>query len=352
MRPVGPDFFIVGAPKCGTTALHTYLSVHPEIYMASEELHFFGSDLEEFWNRPDGAGRAAMTASSSVGRPEPAEYFGAFAGTDWAACRGERSNWYLWSRRAAAEIHEYNPRAKIIAMLRNPVDFLASLHSQYLRDQIEDIESFEEALAAEADRRAGKRIPPHNSRTYPWRLFYIEVARFHEQLTRYFAVFDPEQIYVILYDDFAVDTLGSYQGVLAFLGVEPTFAPPELPVINPNKRNRSRNLQRLVWQMEDPRSRLRRIGTRVIPYHGARSALLRSVPSAMRRFNSVEVPRPPVNSGVRMRIIQDLRDEVLKLEDLLERDLTHWLGEVEAHKRDPVSHTSGRWHRHPGEAST
>ncbi len=290
MRALGPDLFIVGAPKCGTTALHSYLSEHPQIFIPHKEQHFFGSDLDEIWNRP----------VRLVGRPGRAKYFGEFAATGWASCRGERSVFYLWSRRAAEEIHEYNAGAKIVAMLRNPADMLASWHSQLLNTGIENIAVFEEALAAETDRRAGRRVPPHNSRRFPWRLLYRDMARFHQQLSRYFAMFEREQIHVILYDDFARDTSATYENVLRFLGVDPTFAPANLTVVNANTRIRSRNLQRLVWQMRDPSSRLRQAGTRIIPSHRVRSALLRTVPSAVRRFNSIEVPRPPLDSRVRV----------------------------------------------------
>jgi hypothetical protein len=295
--------------------------------MARKELHFFGSDLEEVSNFPPGIAR----------RPTPAEYFGRFAETEWASCRGDASVWYLWSRHAAAEIHEYNPRAKIIAMVRNPADMLASLHSQLVHDGIEDIDSFEDALAAEPDRRAGRRVPPYNTPTFPWRLLYRDVARFREQLERYLALFGCDRVHVILYDDFAEDTPETYREALLFLDVEPTFA-PDFHVVNANKRIRSRTLQRTIWAIQDPSSRLRRIGMRVIPVHAVRSALLRRH-VALWRLNSVAVRRPPISSAVRMRLARDLADEVHKLEELLDRDLSHWLGEVAGSRTPPsLSH--------------
>src|SRR5664280_2899277 len=213
---LGPDFFIVGAPKCGTTSLNTYLAEHPSVFMAKKEQHFFGSDLAPSWPQP--------TAE---------RYFDSFAGTEWAMRRGEASGWYLWSRRAAEEICAYSSSAQIIAMLRNPVDMLPSLHSQYLHDEIDDLKDFAEALAAEDDRRCGRRIPPLNG-SYPWRLFYKDVIRFHEQLERYYTVFGRDQVHVILFDDLVGDPATTYRRALEFLGVDPAFV-PTFRVMNPNK---------------------------------------------------------------------------------------------------------------------
>jgi hypothetical protein len=115
-----PNFFIVGAPKSGTTALHTYLGMHPEVFMGPKEAHFFAPDV----------------------RIEPLDsdkYFEGFVGAEGKACIGEASVFYLYPEKAAAAIHEFNPNAKIIVMLRNPVDLLYSLHSQFQFDQLEDI---------------------------------------------------------------------------------------------------------------------------------------------------------------------------------------------------------------------
>jgi hypothetical protein len=88
-----PDFFIVGAPKCGTTAMQDYLSQHPEIYMSkARELHFFGSDLR-----------------FSYERPGEVEYLSYFESATNEKRVGEASVWYLYSKQAAGEIKELNP---------------------------------------------------------------------------------------------------------------------------------------------------------------------------------------------------------------------------------------------------
>src|SRR5690349_13337870 len=133
-----PDFFLVGAPKCGTSLMDTYLARHPDVFMCSKEPHYFGADLA--FNNP----------------PRSLEnYLSLFEGSDAAKRVGDSSVWYLWSRTAAAEIKEFAPEASILVMLRNPVSMMHSLHSHLLYTADENIASFEQALAAEPDRREG-----------------------------------------------------------------------------------------------------------------------------------------------------------------------------------------------------
>jgi hypothetical protein len=116
-----PDFFIVGAPKSGTTAMYFYLKQHPEIFMPErKELHFFGSDF---------------FAPHFV--RDLKEYLKFFEGADNKKRIGEASVWYLYSKRAAFEIKEFNPDADIIIMLRNPVDMMYSLRETLRKKGIE-----------------------------------------------------------------------------------------------------------------------------------------------------------------------------------------------------------------------
>lgn len=304
-RALGPDFFIVGAPKCGTTSLNAYLGAHPAIFMAKKEQHFFGTDLAEVWSQPS-----------------PEEYFGSFAGSEWATRRGEASGWYLRSHLAAKEIRAYNPQARIIAILRNPVDMLASYHSQCLWRGWESIEDFGEAIAAEDDRRGGYRIPSMN-RGNPWRLLYRDAVRFHEQIERYFAAFGRDQVCVLLLDDLVQRPAETYKSLLRFLSVESTFT-PAFPVMNPNKYSRSQAVRRAVDVLWDPSPRMRRIGRRLIPAHAARHALFTHVVSPARRMNTSVMPRPPVDPQLRLRLAAEFAPDIDSLGALLGRDLTHW----------------------------
>src|SRR5215472_18741131 len=107
-----PDFFIVGAPRCGTTAMGQFLSAHPDIFMARKEMHFFGRDLR--------FGRRFYRRNLDA-------YLSEFTGAESRKRAGEASVWYLSSRTAAAEIKEFNPDSRIIIMLREPVEMMFSL---------------------------------------------------------------------------------------------------------------------------------------------------------------------------------------------------------------------------------
>ena len=139
-----PNFFIVGAPKCGTTALYAYLAQHPDVFMSDpKEPHYFGSDLDFRYRR----------------RPSDQQYRSYFAGAGDRRRIGEGSVWYLYSECAADEIGQAVPDARIIVMLRDPVEMIPSLHSQFVYNGHEDL-ALADALAAEEDRAQGRRIPP------------------------------------------------------------------------------------------------------------------------------------------------------------------------------------------------
>ena len=165
-----------------------YLAAHPDIYMAKKEMHAFGSDLRfgpQFYRRDQEA------------------YLAEFAARNGERHAGEASVWYLFSTQAAAEIHAFNPEARIIIMLREPAEMLYSLYYQFRFDGNEHLPTFEEALAAEDERRAGRRI---TRQTYLAQgLVYRDTARYTEQVRRYFDVFGRERVHVIIYDDLAAD---------------------------------------------------------------------------------------------------------------------------------------------------
>lgn len=293
-----PSFFIVGAPKCGTTSLNDYLRQHPELFIPErKELHYFGSDLR-------------FTKSQ---RPTREEYLAHFASAQPGQIAGEASVWYLFSQLAAKEIHDFCPDAKIIIMLRNPADMLYSLHSQYLFESNEDIGDFAAALAAEEDRSQGRRLPPGSN--YREGLLYRRVARFTEQVRRYLDVFPREQIHIIDFDDFSRDTPRVFAETLQFLRVDPTFR-CEFEVRNPNKQVHSKSLHSFL---NNPGKFAILLG-RLIP-----QSLRRGLVSRLKKANSPEAPRPPLNVELRAELNQEFASEVAALGELVGRDFSGWL---------------------------
>ncbi|MEO8860767.1 MAG: sulfotransferase, partial [Ginsengibacter sp.] len=210
-----PDFFIVGAPKSGTTALNIYLSQHPDVFMAQKELHRFGSDLK-------------MKVV-----PSEEEYLQSFQSAGEGMLIGEASVWYLFSKKAAAEIKRLSPAAKIIIMLRNPVEVLPSLHSQNLYNGNEDTKDFKKALELDVERKKGNFLP--KSVDFFALPSYFDSALYFEQVKRYLEIFGSSNVQIILYDDFIKNTPQIFLETLQFLGldIEPKI---KFSVINPNKK--------------------------------------------------------------------------------------------------------------------
>ncbi|MFI4977190.1 MAG: sulfotransferase family protein [Solirubrobacterales bacterium] len=301
-----PDFFIVGHPKCGTTALYEMLRRHPQIYMPVKEPWFFAPD------------RLPLTAA---GYPTTLEDYAAlFADSRPEDIVGEASPVYLMSRLAASAIAEVKPDARIIAILREPASFLRSLHLQSVQDHVETEKDLRKAIALESARRQGKEIPRHTAR--PQELLYSEHVRYVEQLQRYHAVFAPEQVLVLVYDDFRADNEATIRRVLRFLEVDDTV-PVELIEANPSVRVRSPRLHESVRSVYLGRgSAYRAIKAAVKALTPRR--LRHDVLGALRRRAFYGQPRPADEA-----LMRELRarfiDEVVGLSEYLGRDLvTLW----------------------------
>jgi hypothetical protein len=214
-----PDFFIVGHAKCGTTALYEMLKRHPQIYMpeykggAGKEPWFFAQDNPQPQLTRERSvaftGRRAVTLE---------QYLALFAQAEPGQLVGEASTSYLWSTSAPARIAEARPDARIIAILREPASFLRSLHLQLVRNHHESELDFGRALSLDDARREGRAIPEYSY--WPAALIYSDRVRYVEQLRRYHAAFAPEQVLVLIYDDFRSDNEGTLRRVFAFLGVD------------------------------------------------------------------------------------------------------------------------------------
>ena len=226
---------------------------------------------------------------------------------------GEASTWYLYSTSAAREIREFSPDAQVTVMLRNPVDVMYAQHNQLIFNAMEPITDFGEALAAEDDRRAGRRLPewPINVEN----LFYRHSVRFAEQLERYFEVFGRDRVHVMLHDDLVRDGAGVIGGYLEFLGVDASLAAPP-PTANENRRVRSPRLQRFIFmpRVLMPLAPL----LRRFPY-------VRALRTRLLNMNSEARPRAPMDSALRRRLLDEQAPEIEKLGRLIGRDLSPWL---------------------------
>lgn len=296
-----PNFFIVGAPKCGTTALYEYLRPHANIYMSAvKEPHFFADDL----------GRYPLIKT-------PQEYARLFepSTADHLAV-GEASVYYLRSLAAIPNIREFNPDAKLIAMFRNPADVVYSLHSQLLYWSEETVEDFEAAWRLQERRARGLDVPP--TCREPFLLQYREIGRFGTQTERLLAHFPRARVKLIVYEDFAASPRKLYEEVLEFLGV-PDDNRTEFPPVNENKRAEVTWLRDFMRKPPPPlRHAYRRLKRTVGPQR--MSTLTRK----LLELNTVKARRPPLSPGFRAELVDTFREEVARLALILDRDLSHW----------------------------
>jgi hypothetical protein len=210
------------------------LRAHPQIFMPNlKEPLFFSSDMRLRFPTPR-SGRIPQTLE---------QYLALFADAKPGQLLGEASSSYLWSRTAAGAIADAQPSARIVAVLREPASFLRSLHLQFLQIHVEAQGSLRKALALEPARREGRRVPRTSHR--PQLLLYSEHVRYVEQLRRYEARFPPEQMLVLIYDDFLADNEGTVRTILRFLGVDDT-ATVNVQEANPTVRVRSQRLHQLT----------------------------------------------------------------------------------------------------------
>jgi hypothetical protein len=309
-RPVTstPDFFIVGHPKCGTTALHQMLRTHPEIHMPLKEPRYFALELRSRFRR-FGPRKLPVTRE---------DYLALFAGARADQRVGEASPQYLRSETAARLIADFQPDARIIAILREPASFLHSFHLQAVHNHVETTTDFAKAIGLEDARRAGRRIPPFSQA--PRALLYSDHVRYVDQLRRYHDAFGAEQVLVLIYDDFRSDNAGTVKQVLRFLDVEDTLAIEPIRT-EPLAAVRSPLLYQLstatsVVRRKATRARKASEGTRARPRRRSRAASGK----ALWRRAVYKAPSPPPEDFMR-ELRRRFKPEVVALSDYLGRDL-------------------------------
>ena len=297
-----PNFFIVGAPKCGTTALYEYLRSHPSVFMPRhKEPHYFAKDLGAY---------------SLIRTPDA--YQRLFAGTTEQHLRvGEASVFYLFSSVAVPLIHDFEPTAKIIALFRNPVDLVQALHSQALYVGEEVVCDFETAWRLQPRRLQGTDLPPRCRD--PFLFQFASIGRLGSQAQRLLSIVPSEQVKLILLDDFAAAPQRVYDEVLRFLEL-PHDGRREFPRLNEGK---SARIEWLKDFLSKPPSGLRRGVRRLKQLVGEER--VRGLKGELVKVNTVKESRRSLSPEFRAELVETFREEVGLLSRLLNRDLSHWV---------------------------
>jgi hypothetical protein len=309
-----PDFFVVGHPKSGTTALYAMLGQHPQIFLGLKEPRFFAEELRvRDIPRPGGTPQTLSDYKSWFANARPGQLV------------GDISPDYLWSHRAAELIAEVQPQARIIAILREPASFLHSLHRQWVRHYVEVEGDFQRALELEQSRLHGQNMP--RDTYWPEALFYSDHVRYVEQLRRYEERFGRERMLVLVYDDYRRDNVATVRAVLRFLGVDEHVAIAERDS-NPSVHVQSPRIHNL----------LRRLLVADRPAFAATKTFVKALtPMRMRRgalhtlrkrvvYGETEPPEETFMLELRRRF----KSEVVALSEYLDRDLVKLWGYDEA----------------------
>jgi hypothetical protein len=306
-----PDFFIVGHGKSGTTALYEMLRRHPQIYLPDcKEPWFFAEELRDRAPpRPEGT---AQTLD---------EYLSLFDAATPEQRVGEATALYLWSHTAARRIADVQPDARIIAIFREPASFVNSLHLQFLQTYIETEGDLAKAIALEQPRSEGRDVPRYTY--WPQVLQYSEHVHYVDQLRRYRDLFPPEQVLVLIYDDFRSENEATVRRVLRFLAVDDTAAVEPVEA-NPTVQARSQRVAELVHAVS--------VGRGPVSL-AVKSAVKALTPTRLRREALAATKRrvvfgqpPAPDEELMLELRRRYRGEVVGLSEYLGRDLVRLWG--------------------------
>jgi hypothetical protein len=286
-----PNFFVIGAPKCGTTSLSRWLRGHPNIYMPFEkEPGFFNSD--------DRRAISALDQYEGLFRDAREEHIAV----------GEASVFYLSSSVAATNIIRYQPEARFIVMVRNPVEMAPAFHAEMVLSGQENVRDFYEAWNLQKARRHGHRLPIFcGTRRY---YLYEDLCSLGQQVQKLLAIVPASRVLVIVLDDVASDPRKEYLRVLNFLGV-PDDGRLSFPIYNTARVSRRPKLLRLLYLVVESK---RLLGISV--GFGLWSRV---------KAGQIEQKRPDVSAEVAEILNKSFANDVGLLSQLLNRDLQHWV---------------------------
>ncbi len=295
-----PTFILIGTNRGGTTAVARYLDEHPDVYVSPNKeptfFCFYGEPMEV-----TGPVRRCFARDVVTTLPD---YHSLFEGVTAERAYGEASTGYLANPAAAPRIRKLIPKVKLMAILRDPIERAFSNHLLFRMHGVERIASFRKAIQAELD-----GIPIGGNE----RRWYLSLGRYYSQLKLYYGLFPQEQIRIFLYDDLVEDPGNLMRQMYRYLEVDDGFEP------NVSRRYNVSSIPRseLLHRMFHGPGLLRRVLQKACS-NRLFGRLIRSVDRA-------NLHSPKLAHEDRAFLIDHFRDEILKLEDLIHRDLSAWL---------------------------
>jgi len=296
-----PNFLIIGAAKSGTTAIHSYINQHPDVFMpARKELRFF--------SYTETASKEVPAIYTHQGVTSLTEYQRYFKAAGERKVVGEASPMYLYTPGTAERIRQVIPRAKMLVILRNPIERAYSAYLHANRDWIEPASSFKEALALEQERiDSGWGMLWH----------YTQAGFYSDQLKRYYDNFDSDQIKVVLYDDLISNMSELLADIFEFLDVDPTFKPDTTSRLNVSGFPISKNYHKFLYQLMNNE------------YLGKEENLNEHLSpiskNTLHTLRSINLGKKTIPDDIRKELIPVFTEDIKKLEGLIHRDLSFWV---------------------------
>ena len=319
-----PNFFVIGAPRSGTTSFYEYLKAHPDIFMSpvKEPDFFIRSSLDaalisigaELPTSLSGAARSAPDLQHDLH-----EYLALFSGAGDQSRRGEASAAYLAHPTAASHLHRYLPDARLIAVLREPTERAYShyihamrLYAEHGRTDVVGApgRSLDEEFARAVD-VAYRHGIPDRAATDPE--VWLRSGLYHENLTRLYSYFPPAQVQVFLFDDLVRDPAAVMRSTFEFLEVDEEFSLPTTEAFNASVVPHNRR----VFALFTTRNPVMRYAKSLAPARARAMAM-------HLRNHTLAAKKPPMEPDIRRKLNVLYREDVRCLQELIGRDLSAW----------------------------
>lgn len=311
--PKGPNLFLVGAPKCGTTSLYEYLRVHPDIYFPYDPDLQPSAHSPGYWRCKEPAYFCTdLELPPELSIKDEQQYLRLYAAAGSERWRGDASAFYLYSSIAAERIKAFCPDARILITLRPPLQQMHSWHNDFVHGPRENVLDFHEAVRLSEPRRRGIGLPAQG--VAGW-MDYFGIAQYSRQVERYLSLFGREHVHVSLLEDFVTHPAVAYRAILQFLEVDTAFL-PEFRIHN--GRPPEGKLEQSLYNLHALPG-VRQISNLIIPYNARRHVV--DCVRAHRHHNHADKTPDPRDAALRERC----RPDVERLARLIDRDLSHWL---------------------------
>lgn len=301
-----PNFIVIGAGKSGTTTLYELLKEHPEVHMSAvKETNFFalwGKSLEGTSEDPKQLRHYPWSVTS------PAAYSELFENTENAKARGEVSPMYLYNEDAPEAIKSTIPDVKLVVILRNPVDRLHSRYMHLLRENRQPAEDYKEVLDQDS--------------IWWERNDLVREGFYNTYLQRYFQLFPPSQLRVYLYEDLQSNPTALMKDLYEFIGVDTDFQPHVSRQYNASGRIKNKNIDQLIGQNSVAKAWMNKCAPGLV------KELKNSgwVKDRLLKLRKANLEKSPMPASTREQLIEKIyAPEITGLQQLIQRDLSHWL---------------------------